>query len=359
VNEPPRIVESVHLVGSVPLESAAAVFRAVSDVLGPRLPRIPDGETGERTGWVGCQVPVFLAHPAFEIEPSEQEGERAEDLEAAGRAEGEGYKRPVFRLRDGADAAALAFDDLGYAAAALASYATFAELKRAGTIRPGTRFQVSLPTPLAPLAIFVTPGDVGAVLPAYRSAMLREVAEICAAVPTGELALQWDVAPEMGLLEGVFPAPFADVEATVAASLVALGDAVPPEVSLGYHLCYGDFGHAHFVEPRDMTVLVDLTNRVAAGLSRSLDWVHMPVPRDRDDAEYFAPLDGLRLAPGTELYLGLVHATDGADGARRRIAAAAKFRGDFGVGTECGFGRRDPASIPALLALHGEVAAAR
>jgi hypothetical protein len=30
---------------------------------------------------------------------------------------------------------------------------------------------------------------------------------------------------------------------------------------------------------------------------------------------------------------------------------------DFGIATECGFGRRDPATIPALLRLHAEVAA--
>jgi hypothetical protein len=30
---------------------------------------------------------------------------------------------------------------------------------------------------------------------------------------------------------------------------------------------------------------------------------------------------------------------------------------DFGVGTECGFGRRDPKTILALLQLHAEIAA--
>ena len=38
----------VHLVGSVPAASAADVFEMVSAALGPRLLRIPDGETGER-----------------------------------------------------------------------------------------------------------------------------------------------------------------------------------------------------------------------------------------------------------------------------------------------------------------------
>ena len=197
-------------------------------------------------------------------------------------------------------------------------------------------------------------------MPTYRAALVRELAEVCAAVPHTELAVQWDVAPEIGLLEGVFPAPFeGDPQTVLARSLVALGDAVPETVPMGYHLCYGDFGHQHFVEPKDTAVLVGLANRVAAGLSRPLNWVHMPVPRDRDDAAYFAPLENLRLAPDTELYLGLVHSTDGLAGSRRRLATASKFRAEFGVGTECGFGRRDPATIPALLALHRDVIESR
>jgi len=36
----------VHLVGSIPLASAEEVFRTGSSILGERLRRIPDGETG-------------------------------------------------------------------------------------------------------------------------------------------------------------------------------------------------------------------------------------------------------------------------------------------------------------------------
>jgi hypothetical protein len=333
----------VHLVGSVPLASAAEVFRATSEVLGANLLRIPDGETGERTSWVRFQVALLRANPLIEQKPAEGAGST-------------GYQPPMFQLRAGADPAELEFPRLGYADSALASYATFAELKAAGVIRPETRFQVSLPTPRGPLTLYVSPRDIEALLPAYRAALMRELAEVCAAVPHTELAVQWDVAPEIGLLEGVFPAPFeGDPQTVLAQALVTLGDAVPETVPVGYHLCYGDFGHQHFVEPRDTAVLVGLANRVAAGLSRPLNWVHLPVPRDRDDADYFAPLEDLRLAPETELYLGLVHSTDGLAGSRRRLASASKFRAEFGIGTECGFGRRDPATIPALLELHRDL----
>ena len=125
---------------------------------------------------------------------------------------------------------------------------------------------------------------------------------------------------------------------------------------LGYHLCYGDAGHQHFVEPEDTKRLVDIANGIAAGIDRPLNWVHLPVPLKRDDPEYFLPLSTLELYPETELYLGLIHKTDGIDGARRRIKAAMTVIEDFGVATECGFGRRPAETIPELMEIHAAVA---
>ena len=80
------------------------------------------------------------------------------------------------------------------------------------------------------------------------------------------------------------------------------------------------------------------------------------MPKERDDDAYFAPLAGLALKPGCELYLGLVHTTGGIAGTRRRIAAAEKVVQDFGIATECGLARRPPETIPALLRQHAEAA---
>jgi hypothetical protein len=61
------------------------------------------------------------------------------------------------------------------------------------------------------------------------------------------------------------------------------------------------------------------------------------------------------------VYLGLVHLTDGLEGAKRRLAAARRVVDvdDFGVATECGFGRRPAETVSALLELHQQVATAR
>jgi hypothetical protein len=106
-----------------------------------------------------------------------------------------------------------------------------------------------------------------------------------------------------------------------------------------------------------MADMVEMANRLTENVRRPIQLIHMPVPRDRTDDQYFAPLKNLRVKPGTELCLGLVHHTDGVAGTRQRLAAAEKVVQDFSIATECGFGRRKPETIPELLRIHAEVAA--
>jgi hypothetical protein len=62
---------------------------------------------------------------------------------------------------------------------------------------------------------------------------------------------------------------------------------------------------------------------------------------------------GLKLSPQTELYLGLIHDADGAEGAKRRAAAARRYVKDFGIATECGMARqRTPELVRRLLEIH-------
>ena len=77
----------------------------------------------------------------------------------------------------------------------------------------------------------------------------------------------------------------------------------------------------------------------------------MPVVKARTDDAYFAPLKNLKLRPGTELYLGLIHHND-AGGDRVRLDAARRYARVDGIGTECGMARGDPARLPALLTAH-------
>jgi len=331
----------VLLVGSVPLGSAEQVFRTASSILGDRLRRIPDGETGERTNWIGWQINVFANQPEFEMVPP---------------GPNEYAAQPRARLRQRAGERAIAFGPLGYADAARASYEVFKHLRHEGAIPSGCRFQVSLPTPLAPISAFVTFEDQAVVEAPYEARLLSELDEILAAIPHDELAIQWDVAVEVALWERAWPSHFDNLEAGIIERLVRLGNQVPSDVELGYHLCYGDYQHQHFKQPTDTANLVAIANQIVASVARRIDWMHMPVPRGRTDVAYFAPLRDLKLHPETELYLGLVHFTDGAAGTRRRISAAQQVIEQFGVATECGLGRRPAETIPDLLRIHAEIA---
>jgi ubiquinone/menaquinone biosynthesis C-methylase UbiE len=337
-----RTARGVHLVGSIPLASTDAVFRTVASALGDRLRRLPDGETGPRSDWIVWQLPIFTAQRALDVVPPAPDSWRP---------------LPRVRLADGARADSVRFEALGYAEAALSSYRVFARLKRDGVIPVACRFQVSLPTPLAPVCAFVVPEHQEALEPLYEERLLAELRLIVDEIPHDQLAVQWDTTFEFGMLEGVFPVWFADVKGGILERLLRLSRQVPGDVELGYHLCYGDAQHRHFTEPADAGRLVEIANALSASPGRGLDWIHLPVPRGRTDDAYYEPLRELRLRAETELYLGLIHHTDGLEGSARRMATAARFITDFGVATECGWGRRSPATIDALLDIHRTLAA--
>ena len=341
MNNTPRTDTPLLLVGSVPLADARAVFAEASRELGARATRLPDGETGVRSNWIAWQRAAFAAVPA--LQPSD-------------RKEREYQLFPPFTLREGKSIADVKFGPLGFAREAIASYAVFRELKSRGEIGRDVRFQVALPTPWAPVYSFISYVWQREVHALYEHAMLDEVAQIAAAIPHAELSLQWDVATEMSWWERVYPAPFDDVQSGVIDSLARLLAAVPADVDLGLHLCYGSMNNRHWKEPADTANLVAVANGVAKRLDRPLDFLHLPVPQNRDDAAYYAPLAKLELLKQTELYLGLLHLDDGVEGAMRRIEAARPFARHFGLGCECGLGRRPPESIRQWLSLHAEVA---
>jgi hypothetical protein len=340
---------NVHLVGSVPGKDAAEVFETVSAALGPRLRRIPDGETGRRADWITWLEPVFAQCPALE-----KSGE-------VFRVHASAPPRTRYRLKPGRSVADIGFDDLFYADIAERSHADFARLKRAGTIPGHCRFQIDLVPAHSVIWLYLVDELHAPVDPVYNAALKREIDKIAGRLPHDQIAIQFDVASavfarlERGEASG-YGRGRDETLASFARILSELGNHVPADIELLFHFCYGDSNHRHVVEPTDMADMVALANRLAAGIARPIALVHMPVPRDRADEAYFAPLKALRLGPDTELCLGLVHHTDGVAGTRKRMATAEKFVTDYSIATECGFGRRKPETIPELLRIHAEAA---
>jgi hypothetical protein len=268
-------------------------------------------------------------------------------------------KFPKLCLAEGVKAEEVTFGELGYAREAKGSYLDFRAARERGEIPRGVRFQVCLPTPMGVIYAFCTARDVLAIDAAYEKAMIREVGRICAAIPHRDLCIQWDFCHEMIILDGQPQDQFPLLEASredIMARMRRLCAAVPPDVELGVHLCYGDFAAKHFNEPKDMGPMVMVANAMAKAVARPIDYIHMPVPIARSDDAYFAPLRELQFA--NEVYLGVVHAADGVEGTKKRMATAARFAPKFGIACECGIARaRMPELVRRILEIHAAAAA--
>ena len=335
---------SIHLVGSVAMPDSESVFRALSSELAPWLRRIPDGETGERHRWIYWQREMLLSHLNMELDPDatplalyQWDGELIRETE-------------LVRFKPDVDPSSVVFET-GYAPAAIASYDVFRQLRDDGVIPAGVRFQVCLPTPMASGYMYISPASIEDYLPVYEKALLTALSSILDAISHHDLSIQWDICQEVLIFEDYFPYRPDDYKLQIFDQMTRLGAQVPADVELGYHLCYGTPRDEHLVMPKDTAILVEVANGLASKLQRQLDFLHMPVPRNRVDDAYYAPLAKLKLPPETELYLGLIHHQDHS-GDKQRIATAQKVIPSFGIASECGWGRTDPERVPGLIESH-------
>lgn len=339
----------VHLVGGVPLANAEEVFATASRILGPVLPRIPDGEVGRP--WMAWFAPIITENPLLE----------KTDEEFRPHPGGDPSFR--YRLRPGVAPEEVTFTGLRHAEITIESYQIFKRLKESGAIRPEVRFQCTLAHPIPVIRRYFPEPLQDALEPAFERALLGEVKKIVDAIPHGELAIQWDCASAVfATLERETPSRFGrtreEMYGPLAERLARFGRAVPADVELLYHFCYGNSNGRHSVEPSSTRDAVIMANRVAAllGPDRPLQLIHLPVPRNRDDEAYFAPLQNLDVPRATTLALGLVHLSDGIDGTQKRIAVARKFLGSFAIATECGLSHVPKDKVTDTLRLQAQIA---
>ena len=338
----------VHFVGSIPLPDSETVFRTLATAVGPHLLRLPDGETGIRKTWIRFLQDVLAQNPAIEA---------ATDVPPFKFVQWDGkVVREIQRLRlkRGAKPEGASFKT-GYADMAIESWGVFDRLQKAGAIPAGVKFQICIPTPIAPIYNNMVPTDRQGILPALTQHFIGEVGSIAKALPNDRIAIQWDVCQEVLAWEGYYDKGPVDFRTETLDVLKTIGDAVPAAIEFGYHLCYGSPADEHMVQPKDAGIMVEMTNAIVAGVRRPIQFFHLPVPKGRTDDAYYVPLEKLKLKPETELYLGLVHHNDAAGNAARLAAARRHARVD-GIGTECGMARGDPSRLPALLAAHAQTA---
>lgn len=322
------MARDILLIGSIPLSPAQKVFETVARCLGPSISRIPDGE---QIGWSSAARRSLQYHPDFEPAGTVALNAQARD------------PKPLFRLKAGRDPSKVKLGPFGYADNAKRSYAAFAELKKAGVIPPATKYQITMPGPGTSTWFVQLPADI--LLPMAREALLREIEDITANIPTSEIAIQIDVAMEAEHEEYLrrpeaFDQPvhkaFHWTLDQMSRSVAWLADRIPGEVELGIHVC--SIWHHDPAAGQDNAAIADITNAIVQKIGRKIAYVHVPLIPAHDEND-IGKLKALQLPGDTMLYLGLINLADGVEGARMRVAIAKRLLGAFGVSSFCGLGR--------------------
>ena len=356
------------MIGSVPSETAEETFRLLGPSIGHLLAGITHGEPGYRNMWVVFNAPhVYEPNPDITItnKPKPNRDKTVfKDANIPDWLPTSWEEMWCCKVNDGVEE--VRFETIHYADFAVECYATFRKLREEGVIPEGARYQVNFPFPEDFTRWCTeTNRDFEIMNRAIVDVVGREVTALVKAIPHEDLIVQWDVCWEVFACDaddylGRKPLHWkaeGDPYERFGGYMEQLSPLVPETVPLGMHLCYGDLEHSHMIEPKDLGVTTRMANLAVERAGRRFDYVQMPVPRNRNDDDYFAPLKDLNIGD-TKLYIGLVHLTDGTEGTLNRLKTFRKhYSGNYGVATECGWGRRKKETMPDLLKVHKEVAA--
>ena len=353
----------VLLVGTVARDTPEEVFRLVGPTVGDLAVGIPDGEHGMRRFWIlYIAEKTWRAHPDMEVIREPRETPPGLPSWVPG-----GYHDFQWFAPKAGVTKLSPIETLGYPAEAAKSYKLFRRLREDGVFPQGARFQQCLPFPEDASRLVTNDPDTLALMnECYIDVLKRDVARLCETIPPEELVIQWDINWETIAIEHgdhlpdtppmQFKAHGNPME-RYRGYIRELNAVVPAPVKLGLHLCYGDLHHQHFKNPDNLLASVQMANAAAEETTRPIDFIHMSVPRHRNDDAYFEPLGDLNIGD-TTIYAGLVHFTDGTEGTLARLETFKRhFDGPTGVATECGMGRRPPGQLEALLTSHRDVAA--
>jgi hypothetical protein len=349
----------VLLIGSLPFETAEQAIRGAAEHLGDHLPAFGDGEVGLRKLWIGfLPISIYSKHPQIETlrapeggVPKPPTNGKPEVYEAAF----------LFGVKPGEE---LRFDTTNYGPIAIESYEVFKQLREKGVVPEGVRFQVTFPGTGSAISYFFRQEDWPVAHAAYHDAIRRDIALILDHVPAEDLQFQFDLAQEFvdmasGDARGIADWPDATLEEKIqrhAATLPELAGNVPDGARLGFHWCYGTWGGWPMKDMADLGLCVRMTKEALARVERRVDYVHMPALK-HPRPDFFAPLADLE-GEDVDVYLGIIHHTDGVEGFTERMDMARRYRDRFGIASVCGYGRIDPAELPHVLAVHRDCAAA-
>ncbi|MBB3428860.1 MULTISPECIES: hypothetical protein [Rhizobium] len=304
------LATGIHLVGDFPLHSGCEIYQLCQAELGPRLLYYPDTRIVD-----GDDIRAWLAGA-------------------------DGAARLSHRARGSLDALEALKEAVALPAGIRASLSILAPFKTSRFAKPEDRVEPDADS-------------------AYAAWLMDEVKRVVTDLPSSstDLAVQIKL-PFADLAEATqgdtADSAFADV---LLDSVTSIIEALPESIPVAVHMNCRD-GAGFKIQPNDFADMTELSNRLLERCVRRIDLLHIPVPLVVSDESFFAPLRRLALRPETRLCLGLIHLSDGVEGAMRRIALARTGFPEFALAARSGFATREPAVIADFLKLHADVASA-
>ena len=345
---PRRVNSELLLVGSLPADSTSRRCGRRRGSSAIWCSRCPTGRPVPARGWVSYERERLVRPNEGIVILSETESPTGLPRHA--------YETPVFGIKPGVSELHWAswprIDD------AIASYAVFRELRAAGVIPDGVRFQVCLPFPASAMNAFKADfaHDYPIAARGFEDLVARELARLFAAIPPRRRRAA--VGPRLR-----DAGPGAGSRLDVGGRLGALrrpGDAADP----------ADPGRGAGRLPpvlRDVPRMADVrgTGHGPAGADGELRRRQLRAHRRlaapgrprylrSEDRSFFRPLVDLEPLDA-RVFLGIVLPIDGGAGLRRRVDTASRYISDFGVAMYCGFGRQPGKDGTETMREHAEV----
>lgn len=327
------MTRGVHLVGSIPGDSARDAMDAALRRLGPYLRTLSDGETGVRSWWIRVALDGLRGHPQLAL------------VRDGGYSSYE--DTPQLRVKDGAELTAGSVEAyLVIREAFERSYPVFHELREAYG-HPEVDFQVGVPSHLD-LAIdaFGEGGLTPRIYEPCLEATARQIRAVNALEPP-DVVFQVEMPVPLVAVATAGDRDQPSVAAQMADYAVELPARADPGTRFGIHLCLGDMNHkasGHMRDARPVVLLaMELARRWPAG--RPLEFIHAPFGAADEPPplgeQFYAPLSELDLPPEIRFAAGIVHERRSLAEERRVLLMIERLLGrQVDVAAACGLARR-------------------
>jgi hypothetical protein len=334
---------TVHLVGAWPGEFGADAMDTAFKRLGPKLARMSDGETGDRSQWLLPTMAWMRANPDVERQESAipvRVVERGTETADGEKKKGSGF----YRLRDGRSLEAEHIQ-MGYVLAFKQSYPAFKVLRERYE-QSHVSFQVGIPSPLdlARVAFGVDAMLEPSFEEPFTATTADQISQILADAG-GDVIFQIETVGTLLAVAMASPAEQPAVAEQMAKELVRLVEQVPEGTRFGAHLCLGNFQHKASMQLTDARPVVLLANALARHFpsGRQLEYIHVPLaaaalPPSLDEA-WYAPLSELDLG-GVRFVAGFVHESLDIEQLTQLLETIERIAGrEVDVASTCGLGR--------------------